>query len=98
MEVEYNFEWDFYKARSNQSKHSVSFQQATQVFKDLMALTLFDEEHSLDEERWTTLGQLPDGQYLLVIHTFEQQGDRIDIRMISARKATRNEICQYEGE
>ena len=63
-----------------------------------MALALFDEEHSLDEERWTTLGQLPDGQYLLVIHTFEQQDDRIDIRMISARKATRNEICQHEGE
>ncbi len=98
MEVEYNFEWDFYKARSNQSKHGVSFQQATQVFKDPIALTLFDEEHGLDEERWTTLGQLPDGQYLLVIHTFEQQDNRIDIRMISARKATKNEIRQYEGE
>jgi uncharacterized protein len=96
--VEYNFEWDPSKARSNQSKHGVSFQQASQVFRDPMALTLFDEEHSLDEERWTTLGQLADGQYLLVIHTFEQQGDRADIRIISARKAIKNEIRQYEGE
>jgi uncharacterized protein len=96
--VEYNFEWDPSKARSNQSKHGVSFQQASQVFRDPMALTLFDEEHSLDEERWTTLGQLADGQYILVIHTFEQQGDRVDIRIISARKATKNEIRQYEGE
>lgn len=63
-----------------------------------MALTLFDEEHSLDEERWTTLGQLADGQYVLVIHTFEQQGDRVDIRIIPARKVTKNEIPQYEGE
>ena len=63
-----------------------------------MALTLFDKEHSLDEERWTPLGQLADGQYPLVIHTFEQQGDRADIRIISARKATKNEIRQYEGE
>lgn len=98
VEVEYDFGWDVYKARSNRSKHGVSFQQASQIFKDPMALTLFDEEHSLDEERWTTLGQLPDGQYLLVIHTFKQQGDRIDIRIISARKATNNEIRQYEGE
>jgi uncharacterized DUF497 family protein len=96
--VEYNFEWDPSKARSNQFKHGVSFQQASQVFRDPMALTLFDEEHSLDEERWTTLGQLADGQYILVIHTFEQQGDRVDIRIISARKATKNEIRQYEGE
>jgi uncharacterized DUF497 family protein len=96
--VKYNFEWDSSKARSNQSKHGVSFQQASQVFKDSMALTLFDEEHSLDEERWTTLGQLPNGQYLVVIHTFVQQGDRVDIRIISARKATKNEIRQYEGE
>jgi uncharacterized DUF497 family protein len=96
--VKYNFEWDSSKAWSNQSKHGVSFQQASQVFKDSMALTVFDEEHSLDEERWTTLGQLLNGQYLVVIHTFVQQGDRVDIRIISARKATKNEIRQYEGE
>lgn len=96
--MEYNFQWDSNKARSNQSKHGVSFQQASQVFKDPMALTLFDEEHSLDEDRWATLGQLSEGQYLLVIHTFEQQGDRMDIRIISARKATKDEIRQYEGE
>ncbi|NJL56955.1 BrnT family toxin [bacterium] len=86
------------KARSNQAKHGVRFQQACQVFQDPMALTLFDQEHSLDEDRWITLGQLPDGQYLLVVHTFKQQGDRVDIRIISARKATKNEIRQYEEE
>ena len=52
----YNFEWDNKKNKSNQKKHGVSFEQATTVFQDPRALTLFDDEHSITEERWVTLG------------------------------------------
>lgn len=61
-------------------------------------MTVFDEAHSLDEDRWITLGQAASGQYLVVVHTFEQvEENRVEIRIISVRKATRKEIQQYEG-
>lgn len=61
-------------------------------------MTVFDEAHSLDEERWITLGQSASGQYIVVVHTFDQvEENRVEIRIISARKATRQEIQQYEG-
>ena len=96
--MEYDFQWDPNKARSNQGKHGISFQSATQIFKDPAMMTVFDEAHSLDEDRWITLGQAASGQCLVVVHTFEQVEDnRIEIRIISVRKATRQEIQQYEG-
>lgn len=51
-----NFEWDNNKNKSNQKKHGVSFEQSTAVFRDPRALTLFDDEHSVVEERWITYG------------------------------------------
>lgn len=54
-----------------------------------MALTIFDEEHSLVEERWITLGVTSNGQYLLVVHTIDEDVDIIDVRIISARRATK---------
>ena len=54
----YNFSWDLKKAKSNIKKHKVSFEQATQVFLDQFALTIFDDEHSEYEERWITLGKI----------------------------------------
>jgi uncharacterized protein len=97
--VDYNFKWDPGKAVSNLSKHGISFRQATQVFKDPMAMSMFDEEHSFDEDRWITVGLTSSSQYLLVVHTFNQTDDRtIKIRIISARKAAKREIQRYEGE
>lgn len=96
--MEFNFQWDPKKDLSNQRKHGITFREATQVFKDSMALTVFDEDHSLDEERWVTLGLTTSGQYILVIHTFDEFSGGVDIWIISARKATRNEIKSYEGE
>ena len=56
--MQYNFEWDPVKAQANASKHGVTFEQAAGVFKDPMALTVFDEDNSNNEEdRWITLGQ-----------------------------------------
>jgi uncharacterized protein len=96
--MEYNFQWDPKKARVNLNKHGVSFREATLTFKDPMALTLFDEEHSIDEERWITLGLVASGQYLLVMHTFEEYSGTADVRIISARKAHKDEIREYEGD
>jgi uncharacterized protein len=97
--VDYNFRWDLGKAVSNLSKHGISFRQATQVFKDPLAMSVFDEEHSFDEDRWVTIGMTPSVQYLLVVHTFdEKDGRTVEIRIISDRKAARGEIQRYQGE
>jgi len=97
--MQYQFEWDSVKARANQTKHGVTFEQAATVFSDPMALTIFDEEDSTsDEDRWVTLGQANGQHYLVVVHTYRnQKNDRVIIRMISARHATKHEIKQYEG-
>lgn len=96
-EIVYDFEWDAAKARTNLRKHGVSFRSATGVFRDPLALTTFDDEHSEDEERWVTLGRTENGQYLVVIHAFAQVSEtEIHIRIISARAADRQEIRDYE--
>ena len=53
----YEFEWDPVKATANFSKHGVDFERAAQVFWDSLALTIPDEEHSVSEIRWITLGK-----------------------------------------
>ncbi len=97
--MQYNFEWDPSKAHRNFKKHGVTFEQATGVFKDPVALTIYDEEESSeDEDRWITLGQANGQHYLVVAHTYRQQhNDAVSIRLISARPATKHEIKQYEG-
>ncbi len=92
----YNFEWDFEKERQNERKHKVSFLRSTTVFRDPNQITVFDEEHSTDEDRWITLGLDINGILLIVIHTFERMTHYMNIRIISARKATQTEIRQYE--
>ena len=54
--VVYDFDWYPAKAQSNLRKHGVSFRLATTVFRDPLAITLYDENHSDDEDRWVTLG------------------------------------------
>lgn len=97
--MQYNFEWDMDKAHRNFKKHGVTFEQATGVFKDPLALTLYDEKESdTDEDRWVTLGQVNGQHYLVVVHTYKsQKNDLVTIRLISARPATKHEITQYEG-
>ena len=48
--------WDVNKARTNLSKHKISFESATSVFRDEQAISIADEEHSEEEERWLTIG------------------------------------------
>ena len=91
------FDWDPDKARTNLAKHGVSFEAAMTVFQDRLALTIFDPDHSAKEERWVTLGLAAGGVLLLVVHTHvEMSRDEALIRIISARRPTRNERRQYE--
>lgn len=92
----YNFEWDIEKEKQNNRKHKISFVRATSIFRDPNQISIFDEGHSDNEERWITLGFDENGVLLVVIHTFKQTELNVDIRIISARKANQTEIKQYE--
>ena len=92
-----HFEWDPTKAEGNVSKHNVPFERAATVFRDSNALSVFDDEHSAEEERWLTLGLDSGGALLVVHHTFKKvDAANCSIRIISARKATKSETRQYE--
>lgn len=94
---QYQFEWDSIKAQRNLKQHGVSFEHAATVFDDPDALSEFDDEHSQDEDRWITLGLDRTGMLVVVCHTYRAETEaNARIRLISARKATRNEIKQYE--
>jgi len=95
--LNYNFEWDPGKAKKNLAKHKISFQRASTIFLDPFALSIFDDEHSIDEERWITLGKDSNGILIVVSHTFRKIDlNTCTIRIISARRATRKEGRQYE--
>jgi hypothetical protein len=94
--VEYKFDWDPKKDKANRRKHKVSFRQAASIFLDPNQLSIFDEEHSDEEDRWITLGLDSTGILRLVIHTFESVMDELSqIRIISARNAEPEEQAQY---
>lgn len=86
------FEWDQNKARRSFQKHGVSFQQAATVFSDPLAITYYDPDHSIDEDRFLTFGCSKLGKYLVVSHTDRGKG----IRILSARFMTRRERKNYE--
>lgn len=98
MSARLDFAWDPVKAESNLAKHGVSFDMAATVLADPLALTVFDTEHSDFEERWFTLGMASSsGKLLAVSHTYSATGpDTAQVRIISAREATRAERRQYE--
>ena len=87
------FVWDEAKAAENLRKHGVSFEEALTIFADENARLRHDPEHSHDEDRFVLLGISAKLRLLVVCHAY-REGDRV-IRLISARKATRNESKQY---
>ena len=87
------FEWDDRKNRANRAKHGVSFEEARSAFFDHNARVTPDPEHSEDEERFVLLGLSTSLRILVVCHCYRQE-DKI-IRIISARKADRDEQQQY---
>ena len=90
------FEWDTEKEKANIKKHGISFEQASYVFADPFALNLYDKEHSIDEDRWILLGKSLNEVILVVVHTFKDEVGVEYVRIISARKATTNEIKEYQ--
>lgn len=86
------FQSDRKKARQNLKRHKVSFEEASTVFGDTFSRTIGDPLHSEDEDRYVIIGQSVQGRLLVVVHTV--RGD--NIRIISARVATRTERMKYE--
>lgn len=86
------FEWDEEKARANMKKHGIPFELAAKVFLDECRIEIFDEAHSIDEERFITIGMA--GEVLFVVYTERTP----NIRLISARLATTRERSIYYGQ
>jgi uncharacterized DUF497 family protein len=87
------FEWDREKAKKNLKKHRVSFDEAMTVFYDPLSATFNDPDHSIDEERFITIGYSSRDRLLVVAHTEREK----TIRIISARTATAHERKRHEG-
>ncbi len=87
------FEWDREKAKKNDRKHKVSFDEAMTVFYDPLSATFDDPDHSVDEQRLITVGYSSRGRLLVVSHT----GRGKAIRIISARLATTQERKRHES-
>jgi uncharacterized DUF497 family protein len=89
------FNWNEKKAESNEKKHGVTFEEAATAFGDAEARIYDDEEHSGDEERFVLLGYSKISRLLIVCHCLRGRGNDI-IRIISARKATKQERQKHE--
>ena len=90
---EIEFSWDARKAGQNLRKHKVSFEEASTVFYDESAIEYFDPEHSSDEERFLMLGLSNRMRIMVVSYCLRKEGS--EIRIISARKATKKEEKAY---
>ena len=91
------FEWDNAKARANEKKHGVSFDDAVQIFEDPHVIS--EQDRIVDGElRWQSVGMIEQMLVVLVAHTSELSvaSDIEVIRVISARRATRHERRRYD--
>ena len=87
------FEWDKKKEHANIKKHGVSFEEARTAFYDEHAIQFFDPDHSDEEDRFILLGTSYKLNTLVVCHCF--RADDMIIRIISARRADKDEIEAY---
>jgi hypothetical protein len=92
--VAYIFEWDPGKATQNARRHRVTFDEASTVFGDPLALLMPDPDHSEDEQRYLLLGMSAHPRLLVI--AFSDRPPRT--RLISARRATRRERRRYEAK
>ena len=88
------FEWDDKKSASNEKKHGVSFDEAKSIFTDQFARLISDPDHSDEEDRFVLLGTSIHSRLLVVCHCIRLNDS---IRIISARKADKQEREIYEG-
>ncbi len=87
------FEWDVRKAELNVGKHAVTFEEAAESFYDPYARIIDDPDHSGSEERFVLIGMSMSAHVLTVSHCMRGEGSTV--RIISARKSTKNEERQY---
>ena len=87
------FTWDDFKEEVNIEKHGVSFTEAATVWRDIAAMEFFDDEHSENEDRFLKVGYSNKSRVLLVVFCERKEEE---IRLISARKATKSERKSYE--
>ena len=90
--MDVRFSWDPKKAAGNWQKHGISFAEAATAFADPLSLSIADPDHSDDELRFILIGASIWQRLLVVAHA--ERGD--EIRIISARLATRRERTTYE--
>ena len=90
------FEWDERKNRANKKKHGLGFATAVLIFEDRNIVTVLDERFDYGEERWLSIGSASGLVVLAVVHTLtEDEDDEEIVRIISARKASRDEATRY---
>ncbi len=90
-----SFSWDDRKNIANQKKHRISFEEAQTVFFDEHAIEYYDPDHSESEDRFLLLGHSYRIRILVLSYTLRKNGK--EIRIISARKATKKEQRAYSG-
>ncbi len=86
------FQWDPNKARANERKHGISFNEASSAFGDPLSLTIYDPDHSRHEKRYILIGETMSRRLIVISHA--EKGNMI--RIISARPATKRERKTYE--
>ena len=91
MDTDHEFGWGTNKAARNLRKHRVAFEEAASIFDDPMFITVVDDDHSVDEARYITIGVSSQRRLLIVAHA-DRDGQ---IRIISAREATKKEERFY---
>ena len=89
-----NFSWDPRKAKENLKKHKISFEEAVTVFYDPLAKVAEDPDHSQNEDRYLLIGYSQKSHLLFVVHVYKEDDE--SVRIISARKATKNEKKDFE--
>lgn len=95
--INMNFEWDINKNISNQQKHGITFEEAQSIFDDLSAIIFEDDRFAYGELRFIIIGQIyleTLNKYILGIVVYTERADKI--RIISARKASKQERKLYE--
>jgi uncharacterized DUF497 family protein len=88
-----SFSWDQNKEKENIKKHGITFEEAKSVFYDENAILIHDPLHSTEEDRFIMLGMSLKYRFLVVCHCYRDTEKQI--RIISARKANRDETGQY---
>ena len=87
-----DFEWDSEKEKINITKHGLDFETASRVFYDENRIEKYDGEHSIDEDRYITIGEINGVAFVVMVVYTERKSA---IRIISARKATKREKEEY---